>query len=111
VSDVIERLLDVEHEARRLIARAEGEAEQALERAREEGRRIVAEGHEEAQRQAQEIVDRTERALEQQMAERLDEEKKRLPSAEQVDASRLARAVELAVDIVAHGAGPRRETP
>ena len=111
MSDVIERLLDVEHEARRLIAAAEGEAEQALDGAREEGRRIVAEGHEEAQRQAQEIVDRTERALQQQMAERLDEEKKRLPSAEQVDASRLARAVEVAVGTVAHGAGPRRETP
>jgi vacuolar-type H+-ATPase subunit H len=111
LSDVIERLLDVEHEARRLIARAEHEAEQALERAREEGRRILAEGSDEAQRKTQEIVEGAQKALQQRMAERLKDEEKELPSAERIDPARLARAVETAVAVVSCGADPRRGNP
>lgn len=111
MSDVIERLLDVEHEARRLIAQAERETEQALDQAREEGRRIVAEGHEEAQQKGQEIVERAETALQQRMTERIEQEKRGLPSAERIDPARLARAVETAVGVVARGADPHRTNP
>ena len=108
MSDVIERLLEVEQEARRLIAQGEREAEEAVEHAREEARRIVSEGHEEARRRAQEILDRTSEALQKQTAERVEEEKARLPLADGVDPGRLAEAVQFVVSLVAPGAEPRR---
>jgi len=107
VSDVIDRLLSVEHEARGVIARAEREAEEILERARRDARRLVAEAQEEAREKAAAAVERVESALGERMAERLEREEKDLPSVERIAPAHMARAVETAVDVVAPGLAAR----
>jgi vacuolar-type H+-ATPase subunit H len=105
VADVIERLLGVEQEARRVIARAEEEAAGTVDRAREEARHIVAEGHEQARREAEELLAATARTLQQEKEGRVEEEKGRLPSADSLDPVKLEEAVRFAVGVIAYGNG------
>lgn len=105
MSDVIERLLSVEQEARRIIAQAEKDADEALERAREEGGRIESEGHAETRRQAEEVLSTAERSLREQKEEAIRQESERLPSADSIDAAELGKAVRFAVGVIAGAEG------
>lgn len=103
MTDVIQRLLEVEKEARRIIAEAEDEAAQTVDRARDEARRIIADGRKQAQTEAEELSNRQVQTLQQQKEERLQQEKARLPSADGIDRQRLANAVEFVRQVVAYG--------
>jgi len=103
VSDVIDRLLEVEREARAVIEKAEQEAGQLVENAREEARRIVEEGHEEGRRRAEEILQESVRRLDEQRKERLERERARLPSAEGVDEAVLNKTADFVVGVIAGG--------
>jgi vacuolar-type H+-ATPase subunit H len=101
VSDIIERLLEVEHQARLIIAQAEHDADKAGEEARNRARQILQEGREDAHRRAQQILDANERELEQRRQERLGEERSRLRSPADVPPEALAEAVEVVVAAIA----------
>ncbi|MCK4376343.1 MAG: hypothetical protein KAX19_13485 [Candidatus Brocadiae bacterium] len=108
MSDVIERLLEVEQQARRIIAEAEREAARTVDRARQEARRIAAEGREEARRQAEQLVAHNARALQEQKEKLIEQERRRLPSAQSIGGEELAKAVEFAVRVIACNEEPDR---
>lgn len=103
MSDIIERLLEVEKEARQIIAGAEREAGDTVSRAREQARRIIADAREEARRQAEELFDRQVRTLQEQKEERVKQERGRLPSADSVAPDKLNEAVGLVTRAIAYG--------
>ena len=103
MSDVIERLLEVEKEARQVIAQAEQEAADTTARAREQARRIVAESREEARRQAEDLHNREVRALQEQKQERIRQERAKLPSADSIDPEKLDESVAFVVRTIAYG--------
>ena len=59
MSDVIQRLLEVEKEARRIIAEAELQASETLSRANDEARAIKAEARGEGRREADQFLKQT----------------------------------------------------
>jgi DNA mismatch repair protein MutS2 len=103
VSDIIERLLEVEKEARQIIARAEKEAAEAVEKARDEARQIVAESRRLAREEADKLLESQATELDKQRDERLRREESQLPSPDSIDRRKLADAVEFVVRAVAYG--------
>ena len=103
MSDVIERLLEVEQRARRIIADAEAGAAQTIDRAREEARTIVEQGREEARRQAEQLVSSNAQALAEGKDRCLAEAKAGLPSADALGQDALERAARFAVNVIAYG--------
>ncbi len=103
MSDVIERLLEVERQARRIIADAEQKADETVSQAREEARRIVADSREEARRDADELLQREVRALQERKSERIAEESGKLASPDSVSPEKLKEAVEFVVNVIAYG--------
>lgn len=103
MSDIIDRLLGIEKEARSIIARAEKDAAAALEDAREEAGRTVAQGHKQAQDEAARLLQRQSDELTRQRDDRLRQEQAKLPTPESVDSGKLRRAVEFVVRVVAYG--------
>ena len=101
MSDVIQRLLEVERNARRIISDAEREAARTVEEARREARRIVAEGRQAAQREADEDLRERVEQWEREKQARLDAEAGKLLSPEQLDPGAMARAVDFVVQVVA----------
>jgi vacuolar-type H+-ATPase subunit H len=101
LSDVIDRLLQVEQDARRTIAEAEEEAERMVAAAREEARHMEAEGREAARQEADAMREDSARRLKEAADARIAEERAKLESAEKVDPETLDRAVRFAADIVA----------
>jgi vacuolar-type H+-ATPase subunit H len=100
MGDVIERVLNVEEEARRIVAQAEQEAQAALDRAHAEAQRIESEARERARREADELLSAKARALEGQREEAIREEQQRLPSVDSIDPVRWEEAVEFAVRVI-----------
>jgi len=103
VSDIIDRLLGIEKEARSIIARAEKDAVALLDDAREEARRTVAEGHKQARDEAARFRQCQSDELTRQRDDRLRQEQAKLPTPESVDSGKLRRAVEFVVRVVAYG--------
>jgi vacuolar-type H+-ATPase subunit H len=101
VSDLIRRLLQVEQEARRIIAEAEQGAERVKEEARQEARRVVAEAREAAQQQCERDVRQKADAWEKQRQERLRQARAHLPTVNDTDPRALKEAVGLVVRAVA----------
>ena len=104
MSNVIERLLEVERQARHVIAEAERQAAQTVDEAQAQARRLVAEGRKKAQADADEMLAGQARELEEDRQARLREEASRLPSAETMDPQKLGKAVQFVVKTVAYGA-------
>jgi len=86
IRDVIERVLDVESQAREIVTRAEREAREITARAKEEARRIGEEARhtilEESHRVAQRTLDEARRLRDERIA-------REMPSDERTVESRL----------------------
>jgi len=103
VSDVIERLLEVEKQARRIIAEAEQKADQTVSQAREEGRRIIADSRQKARRDADELFQREADAIEDRKNQRIKQESSKLPSADSVSPEKLKEAADFVANVIAYG--------
>jgi vacuolar-type H+-ATPase subunit H len=101
VGDVIERVLNVEEEARRIVAEAEQEAQAILDRAHAEAQQIESAARERARREADDLLSAKARVLEEQRQKAIREEQQRLPSVEGIAPARLEEAVRFAVGVVA----------
>ena len=101
MGDVIERVLNVEEEARRIVAQAQQEAQAALDRAHAEAQQIESAARERARREADELFSTKARALEEQREEAIREEQQRLPSVDSIDPAKLEKAVRFAVGVLA----------
>jgi vacuolar-type H+-ATPase subunit H len=110
VSDIIERLLEVEKQARQIIARAEKEAAEEVEKAREEARQIVADSRRQAREEADRLLQEQAAELDGQREERIQREQSELPSPDSIDRQKLADAIEFVVGAIASGgAGTRAD--
>ncbi len=101
MSDLIRKLLQVEQEARQIIAEAEQGAERLKEEARQEARRVVAEAREAAQQQCEQDVRQKVDAWEKQRQDRVREARGHLPAVNDTDPGVLKEAVGLIVKAVA----------
>ncbi len=109
MSDVIQKLLEVEKEARGLLTEAEQKAAHKLSEANAQARKVKSEGREEGRLQADKFVnDRTEE-LRRQYESHLAEEKAGLPSAEDLDPDEVKRVARFVVRIIS-GQGADRES-
>lgn len=105
MSDVVQRLLQVEEEAKNIIEQARHEATKLVEDARQEARRTVEESRRAARAEAEEIVRAREQEARDETQRALDEAGRSAVSIESVDPDRLKHAVERVVRVIA-----RRET-
>ncbi len=103
MSETIQRLLEIEQQARRIIEEAEEDADRIVAEAREQARRIRSEGREDARQRAQEMIDRNAEELRRQRRRRVREEQERLPSPEDLAPEKLDEAARLAVRVIAYG--------
>jgi vacuolar-type H+-ATPase subunit H len=103
VSDVIEKLLEVERQARQIIAEAEQQAAQVLGKAQEDARQVGADGRRDAQHEAADLLKRQAEEMERQRQQRLEQEKARLPAADSMDRQKLAEGIDFVVQAVAYG--------
>jgi vacuolar-type H+-ATPase subunit H len=101
LSDVIDRLLQVEQDARRTIAEAEEEAERMVAEAREDARHMEAEGREAARQEAEAMREVSGRKLKEAAEARVAEERAKLESAGTVRPEKLDEAARFAADIIA----------
>lgn len=106
MSEVIERLLAVEKEARAILARAERDAEAAVEDARRRARELAAERVKEARREAEELLAAGRKDLEEKRRERTERERAGFPPAGRDGAEDLADAAALVVGAVARNQSP-----
>jgi len=106
VSQIIERLLEVEKEARQTIAQADRQATQTIEDAHAEARRSIVQSREQTQAEARKLLDDRMLELQTQREERLAQEQPLLPNAESIDRRKLAKAVEFVVRTIAYGDTP-----
>ena len=100
MSDVIERLLDVEKEARKIIADAEQQANAALSKANDEARAAKAEARTDGRRQADQFIKQKTEELRQSYQQRVDSAKAKLPTPESVDAGQVRQAARFVVDVI-----------
>jgi vacuolar-type H+-ATPase subunit H len=105
LSDVIDRLLQVERDARRIIAEAEEEAARTVDEARSDARHTESEGREAARQEAEQIRRESARKVKEAEEARIEEERGRLPSAEDADPEAVERAARFAADTIARGGG------
>ena len=98
MSDVIQRLLDVEKEARRIIARAEAEAASTASRAGEQARKVSVEAREKARGEADDLYRLN--ALAARREARLAQAKAELPTPDSLDPDGLAKAAHFIVAVV-----------
>lgn len=101
MGDVIERVLNVEEEARRIVAEAEQEAQAILDRAHAEAQQIESAARERARREADDLLSAKARVLEERRQKAIQEEQQRLPSVEGIDPASMEKAVRFAVGVVA----------
>jgi vacuolar-type H+-ATPase subunit H len=104
--DVLSKLLEVEKEARRIIADADADADSILEEARSEAARIVAEARREGREQADALVAEHQQELARRKQERLERERAQLPNVEELPPQALQDAVEVIIQAVAKGNEP-----
>jgi V/A-type H+-transporting ATPase subunit G/H len=107
--DVLGKLLEVEKDARRIIAESESEAEQILADARAEAGRIVAEAREEGRHRAAEFLATHQQELERKKQARLDQERSHLPDVDSLPPEALQEAVQVIVRAVAHSEEPPQQ--
>jgi len=100
VSDLIHRLLEVEGEARKIIADAEQQAAQTLSRATEQARRIRAQAREEGRREAERFLEQASEALRERHESQIEKARAGLPSPESVDREQVKKAVRFIVDVI-----------
>lgn len=105
-NDILSKLLEVEKEARGILAQAERDADAAMEKAREEARDVRLKGREQARTKADELVDEASAELDEKRRKRLEEERAKLPTAGGLEPERLAEAAEVIVKAVAYGEAP-----
>jgi len=103
VTDFIDRLLEVEKQARQIIARADRDAAAAVAEGRAEAKRIVAEAREQARREAEELIAGEARELAERRQKLIDKERAKLPRLAGQDQKKLAEAVDMVVRAVADG--------
>ena len=105
MSDVVQRLLEVEEEAKSIIEQARQEASRLVEDARQEAQRTLEQSRLAARAEAEEIVRAREQEARDERQRALDEAGRSAVSIESVDPDRLRRAVDRVVRVIA-----RRET-
>ncbi|MDP6106842.1 MAG: hypothetical protein QGI33_00190 [Candidatus Brocadiia bacterium] len=105
MSDVVQRLLQVEEEAKSIIEQARQEASSLVEDARLEARRTVDQSRLAARAEADEIVRAREQEARDERQRALDEAGRSAVSIESTDPDRLKHAVDRVVQVIA-----RRET-
>lgn len=105
MSDVVQRLLQVEEEAKSIIEQARQEATKLVDDARQEARCTVEQSRRAARAEAEEIVRAREQEARDERQRALDEAGRSAVNIESVDPDRLKRAVDRVVQVIA-----RRET-
>jgi len=103
VSDVIERLLEVESRARRLIAEAERDAARTVDEARRQAQQTAKSAREEAKRKADELLATGLDAARKDMNEKLERQKAQLPPADAAEPRAVEQAVDLVARVIAYG--------
>ncbi len=103
MSDLVDNLLAVERRARRIIADAEKEAAQLKEKAHDDARRKIAAAQKQARADADKVLEDARRGIEEQRADRLQQEREKLPSPDEVDERKLRTAIDFAYNVVAYG--------
>jgi vacuolar-type H+-ATPase subunit H len=101
VSDVIDKLLATERDAREIIADGRRRAEATLEQARIDARKIAAEQHQRDVEQAAQRIADAEAEAERRRAQCLAEEEAALAAADAAPPERVADAVQSIVRAVA----------
>ncbi len=100
MSDVIQKLLEVEKEARGLLVEAEQKAAEMMSEANAQARAVKSKGREEGRLQADKFVKDREDELSRQYESRLQEEKSGLPSPKDLDPDDLKNAARFVVSII-----------
>jgi vacuolar-type H+-ATPase subunit H len=100
VSDVIQRLLEVEKDARRILTEAEQQAAAMLSRANEEARSARAEARDKGRRDADEFVKQKTEELQERYAARVEAAKAQLPSPGNLDPDEVREAARYVVNVV-----------
>jgi len=101
VSDVIDKLLATERDARELIAEGRRRADALIEQARADARRITTEQHQRDIEQIARSIAEVETAAEQARKERIAQEEATLADADAAPTERVADAVQTIVRAVA----------
>lgn len=100
MSDVIGRLLEVEKEARQIIADAEQKAGAVLSRANDEARAAKAEARTEGRRQADQFIKQKTEELRQRYQEQVERARAKLPAPGSLKPDEVRQAVRFAVDVI-----------
>ncbi|MFW6189323.1 MAG: V-type ATP synthase subunit H [Planctomycetota bacterium] len=100
MSDVIQRLLEVEKEARRIIEEAEQEADRIARQANREAEEIREQTRNQAREDADGLVQDKLSELQQRKQQRLKEAAEELPSPEDLEQEKLDEAVRLVTDVI-----------
>jgi vacuolar-type H+-ATPase subunit H len=100
VSDVIQRLLEVEKEARGILTDAEQQAAATLSKANEQARAVRADGREQSRQHADKFVAEKTEELNRQYEVRLEEAKAGLPTARSLDADEVQKAARFVVGVI-----------
>jgi len=105
MSDVIERLLEVEQKAKGVIEEARRQASGLVDVARRDAQQALKESRDVARKQADEFLREQEGRAQVQREALLQDARGGVMSIEKVDPQRLGRAVEQVVGAVARGQG------
>ncbi len=98
--EVIQKVLEAEAEAKRLVEAAKAEADRLVSQAQQESQEFVARAREEARAEAGRLLDAATRQAEQEKRERLDRAAADIETQIQLDEETRQRAVEAALRCV-----------
>jgi vacuolar-type H+-ATPase subunit H len=109
VSDVIDRLLEVEKDARALLIDAEQQAAATLSKANQEARALRAEALEQGRRQADQFVKEQSDELQRQYEARLKQAEADLPTAKDLPPEEVRKIARFVVGVISaqEGEGER----
>ena len=106
MGDVIERLLEVEQQARRVIADAERQAAKTVDRARDEARTVLEQGRIAARRQADELLASGIKSLEDERRCTVEAARAGRPSPESLPEDAIRDAARSVVSVIVYGVAP-----
>ena len=100
MSDPIEQLLEVEQQAKQIIAQARDQASETIESARAEAQKLIAEARDRSRAEAEEIGRRRQAEAEQDREAALRMAAEQSPDEGDVDEQKLRRAVDRIVKVI-----------
>ena len=107
MSDVIERLLQVEEKAKTFIEQARRDASKTVEDARQEARGILGKAREDSRAENEQFQKAEQQKADGERERTIEQARSRTVGLDGVDEDRLARAVDSVVQAIAWAGSPR----